>query len=53
MTPSPAVFRLSAGVQSYDWGKHGASSKVAQWAAHAVSPGFKVAEDKPYAEVRR
>lgn len=47
--PQSSVFELQAGVQSYDWGVLGSSSKVAQYAKG--SPDFSVDESKPYAEV--
>lgn len=47
---SPPVFQIIAGTQSYDWGKLGRSSKVAQFASKSV-PNFEIDENKPYAEV--
>ena len=49
--PRP-VFALAAGIQSYDWGKKGSSSKAAQYAHASGLPGFAIDEEKPYAEVR-
>ena len=46
------VFALAAGIQSYDWGKIGSSSKAAQYAQSAAQPSFTIDENKPYAEVR-
>ncbi|KAG0212986.1 Mannose-6-phosphate isomerase [Mortierella sp. GBA30] len=45
----PSIFRLDCQAQSYDWGKVGSSSKVAQFAAS--SPGFIIDETRPYAEL--
>ncbi len=44
-----SVFKLSAGAQTYDWGKLGLDSKVAQFAQ--CSPDFQVDPTKPYAEL--
>jgi mannose-6-phosphate isomerase len=44
------VFKITPSVQSYDWGKIGSSSKVAQLASSGI-PSFKLDESKPYAEV--
>ncbi|ODQ63185.1 mannose-6-phosphate isomerase [Nadsonia fulvescens var. elongata DSM 6958] len=44
------LFQLDCGTQSYDWGKIGSSSKVAQFAS-ATNPGFTVNPDQPYAEL--
>jgi mannose-6-phosphate isomerase len=52
MNPASPVFTLAAGVQSYEWGKKGSSSKAAQYAYEAALPGFTIDEQKPYAEVR-
>ena len=46
-----SVFKLIPGVQSYDWGKIGEDSVVAQYAS--VSSGFSLDQEKPYAEVPR
>jgi mannose-6-phosphate isomerase len=46
-----SVFKLTASVQQYDWGKIGSESKVAQFAAAAI-PGFVIDEGAPYGEVR-
>lgn len=43
------LFRIDCGFQNYDWGKVGAKSSVAQFAA-ASNPKNKI-EDKPYAEL--
>ncbi|EJU05977.1 mannos-6-phosphate isomerase [Dacryopinax primogenitus] len=43
-----SVFQLRAGVQSYDWGKLGSSSKAAEFAALT---GLDVSESTPYAEL--
>ncbi|MBW0498845.1 hypothetical protein O181_038560 [Austropuccinia psidii MF-1] len=45
----PSVFQLIPQVQSYDWGKIGSQSKVAQFASH--SKDFSLDESKPYAEL--
>lgn len=50
--PSPPVFKIAPGIQSYDWGKKGSSSLAAQLAEESV-PDFQVDENKPYAEVCR
>ncbi|CAN6644679.1 mannose-6-phosphate isomerase [Trichomonascus vanleenenianus] len=47
---SNKVFPLICGVQSYDWGKLGKASSVAQFAAQA-DPSFSIDENKPYAEL--
>lgn len=44
------LFQIQCGVQSYDWGKIGSSSAVAQF-ADASDPSFTVDETKPYAEL--
>jgi len=44
------VFQIIAGTQSYDWGKLGLASKVAQFARLSI-PDFKLEQDKPYAEL--
>ncbi|GJJ73476.1 mannose-6-phosphate isomerase [Entomortierella parvispora] len=50
MTTSQApIFRLDCKAQSYDWGKVGSESSVAQFAAS--SPSFVVDENRPYAEL--
>lgn len=43
------AFQLSCGVQAYEWGKIGSSSKAAQYGR--TTPGFEIDEKKPYAEV--
>lgn len=48
---TPAVFKIIPTTQKYDWGKIGASSKVAQFAFQSRIPGFKIDERSPYAEV--
>jgi hypothetical protein len=47
-TPS-SVFRLQSYSQSYEWGKLGSQSKVAQYAKATLGDSFS--EEKPYAEV--
>lgn len=44
------IVKLQCGAQSYDWGKLGQSSAVAQF-AEAANPNFKISDDKPYAEL--
>ncbi|KAG8825221.1 Mannose-6-phosphate isomerase [Serendipita sp. 399] len=44
-----SVFPLQACTQSYDWGKLGTTSKVAQYAKMA-DPSFHLDEARPYAE---
>lgn len=51
MNSMPNVFPLLPTIQSYDWGKRGSESKVAQLAAASNIPGFKFDERTPYAEV--
>jgi deoxyribodipyrimidine photolyase-like uncharacterized protein len=49
MAPSqPAIYRLKAKTQSYDWGKLGDVSKVAEY---AKASGTEIDASKPYAEV--
>jgi mannose-6-phosphate isomerase len=50
MTSAP-VFKLKPTVQTYDWGKIGRESKVAQLAQAGKAAGFTMDEGKPYAEV--
>jgi mannose-6-phosphate isomerase len=45
------AFKIVPTVQQYDWGKVGASSKVAVFAQSAGISEFSVDESKPYAEV--
>jgi mannose-6-phosphate isomerase len=51
MSQAPPVFALTAGIQPYEWGKKGSSSKAAQYASAAALPGFTIDENKTYAEV--
>ncbi|KAI0700295.1 mannose-6-phosphate isomerase [Cytidiella melzeri] len=52
MEPStPPIFKIIPTTQTYDWGKIGSSSKVAQFASKSKMPGFKVDEATPYAEL--
>lgn len=46
-----SVFQITPTSQSYDWGKLGGSSKVAQFAAASKIPGFELRDGTPYAEV--
>lgn len=46
-----AVFPIDPTVQSYDWGKIGLDSKVAQFAYASKAADFKLDEKAPYAEV--
>ena len=48
---TPAVFRLKGSIQTYDWGKKGSSSLVAQLSRGAVKEDFELDEDTSYAEV--
>lgn len=48
---SPSVFKISPGINSYDWGKKGSASLAAQLATTSI-PDFSIDEDKAYAEVR-
>lgn len=51
MSSSPySLVKLQCGAQSYDWGKIGRSSAVAQF-SKAANPKFEISEDKPYAEL--
>ena len=50
MSDGSASFLLQAFTQSYDWGKLGDSSKVAQY-ARVADPNFRLDEKQPYAEV--
>jgi len=49
----PSVFRISGSYQTYDWGKRGSSSQVAQLASATDVAGkpVEVQSDKPYAEL--
>ncbi|WRT70942.1 mannose-6-phosphate isomerase [Kwoniella shivajii] len=44
------VFKISPGVQSYDWGKKGSASLAAQFAQTSVK-GFQIDDNKTYAEL--
>lgn len=44
----PAIYRLQAKTQSYDWGKLGDVSKVAQY---AKTSGVEIDTSRPYAEL--
>ena len=46
----PSVFKLSPGIQSYEWGKKGSASLAAQLGSVCV-PDFEIDEEKRYAEV--
>lgn len=48
----PALFRLKASTQAYDWGKKGSSSLVAELARGGVQEDFELDEETCYAEVR-
>lgn len=50
MSEGDSAFLLQAFALSYEWGKIGKSSKVAQY-AKVASPGFNLDENAPYAEV--
>ncbi|KIM42639.1 hypothetical protein M413DRAFT_444327 [Hebeloma cylindrosporum] len=45
------VFKIVPTTQKYDWGKMGASSKVAQFASASQLSGFTIDEGSPYAEL--
>ncbi|KAK9446769.1 mannose-6-phosphate isomerase [Limtongia smithiae] len=47
---SHTLIQLQCGAQKYDWGKLGATSAVANFAA-ATDPSFPVEENTPYAEL--
>lgn len=51
MSEFHAIFKVTPGLQSYEWGKKGSDSLAAQMAKECVE-GFKVDEEKEYAEVR-
>lgn len=51
MMSTPPVFAIVPTTQSYDWGKIGSDSKVAQLAASSKVSGFTLDDKKPYAEV--
>lgn len=51
MTSVPSVFALIPTTQSYDWGKVGSDSEVAQLATASNLPGFQVDERARYAEL--
>ena len=46
------IFRLKAGFNSYDWGKKGHESLVANYIGNATGE-TNIQEDRPYAEVRQ
>ncbi|EGO60046.1 hypothetical protein NEUTE1DRAFT_119344 [Neurospora tetrasperma FGSC 2508] len=51
MLPVPLI-QLQCGVNSYEWGKKGNSSRAAQFAAASLDDNeFKIDEEKPYAEL--
>jgi mannose-6-phosphate isomerase len=51
MLPVPLI-QLQCGVNSYEWGKKGNSSRAAQFAAASLDQNdFKIEDEKPYAEV--
>lgn len=51
MLPVPLI-QLQCGVNSYEWGKKGNSSRAAQFAAASLPENdFKIEDEKPYAEV--
>lgn len=45
------LIRLQCGVNSYDWGKKGADSAAAKFAAATPTPDLTIKDDQPYAEV--
>ena len=48
--PFQPIFKLTPGVQSYDWGKIGSTSLAAQFGEQCIE-GFVTDDKKPYAEV--
>lgn len=52
MASTSPVFKITPGIQSYDWGKKGSSSLAAQLATTCIE-NFSVDENKTYAEVSR
>jgi len=50
MSTTP-VFPIIPTTQQYDWGKVGLTSKVAQFVSASKTPGFKLDEKAPYAEL--
>jgi hypothetical protein len=50
MSDTHAIFKVTPGLQSYEWGKKGSASLAAQLAEECVE-GFEVDEEKAYAEV--
>jgi mannose-6-phosphate isomerase len=50
MSDFHAIFKVTPGLQSYEWGKKGSDSLAAQMAKECVE-GFEVDENKEYAEV--
>ncbi|KAH0545138.1 Mannose-6-phosphate isomerase [Glutinoglossum americanum] len=47
----PLTAALSAGVNSYDWGKIGKDSAAARFATATASQDFSIQEEKPYSEL--
>lgn len=50
MTSFQPIFKITPGVQSYDWGKIGSTSLAAQFGERCIQD-FKTDDNKPYAEV--
>ena len=51
MTDFQPIFKITPGVQSYDWGKIGSTSLAAQFGERCIED-FTTDDSKPYAEVR-
>jgi hypothetical protein len=50
MSSFQPIFKITPGVQSYDWGKIGSTSLAAQFGERCID-GFTTDDKKPYAEV--
>jgi hypothetical protein len=50
MSSFQPIFKITPGVQSYDWGKIGSTSLAAQFGERCIE-GFTTDDKKPYAEV--
>lgn len=46
-----SIFRLKGSPQTYDWGKKGSASLVAQLGRGGISEDFEIKEETHYAEV--
>ncbi|KAI0649334.1 mannose-6-phosphate isomerase [Trametes meyenii] len=50
--PAPkSIIRLKAATQEYEWGRSGSTSIVARLGENAVGQGFRIDEERSYAEV--